>query len=400
MDVGQVMEQLNLPDGAWQNDWPASEATFPKDILFLKKEFLAEACAALQMKEDILAAFMETSAMFNYNPALRRFFWHCRHVLLDREKYGYPQFMALPTPAGDREMFYAFVFLSVLPAVRTFHQQHGIPEDIAIDSLSDLELWVRTYHEWYGRWGFGERNWLFHHFRGNIYKLGRLQFLIDCFEDDLHLLRGRNDPSVMLLAPDATPYRRDGQFDGTSGVWEDQPKRTRYQETNEAYTGTHITPDGRITNDPVHLKKSDWQEVLKKGDPALSFHIPAVGPMDTEACRQSFTRAMDFFPKHFPDKPFKAFFSHSWLYDHQLRFYLPPDSNIIRFQRECYLYPLQGTNDKQLFERVFNDRFTTIHQAPQNTSLQKAVVAHVKNGGHWRTSGALLLPETIRDSRR
>jgi hypothetical protein len=395
LDAGWVAERLGLPDGPWTGDWQASEASWPESNRFLQKDSLKEACFQLGMAPEVSSLIQEHSTWFEQNPARQRFFCHCRHVLVETERYDFPHFLALPEPKDDHGMFFVFVFLAALPALREIHRRHAIPADIARDTLSDLELWIRTYRQWYGCWGFDERRWLFHHFRGKLYKLGRLQFLLDRLEDDLHLLRSQETSDLMMLAPREATYRPDGQFDGTNGVWAKSPQKADYREADETYKGIFIAPQGHITGKTVELRKSRWKEVLKKEDPALSFHIPATGPMDPGECWESFAQAAKFFPRHFPGQPFKAFFSHSWLYDPQLARYLPEQSNIVQFQRTFYLYPLQGANDKQIFERVFGPAFPGVHRAVAQTSLQKAVLEHVRSGGQWRTSGALLLPDRL-----
>jgi hypothetical protein len=61
--------------------------------------------------------------------------------------------------------------------------------------------------------------------------------------------------------------------------------------------------------------------------------------MDHDRCGASFRKAMEFFPRHYPEFQYKAFCCHSWILDTWLQSALPPTANMPRLQREVYLYP-------------------------------------------------------------
>lgn len=71
---------------------------------------------------------------------------------------------------------------------------------------------------------------------------------------------------------------------------------------------------------------------LAKGDPMIEIHIPENTDISPAACLDSFKKAKGFFAKHFPEFNYKCFTCHSWLLDRTLTSFLPPESNIIRFQ--------------------------------------------------------------------
>ena len=108
--------------------------------------------------------------------------------------------------------------------------------------------------------------------------------------------------------------------------------------------------------------------------------------------------AVDFFAYHFPDYAFRAFDCYSWMLDAQLEDHLPPDSNIARFLGGFYLFPVPGANDAQTIERVFGFGIEKLDldAAPQDTSLRRAVVSHMRNGGHWRGGGGVMFPQDLR----
>ncbi|MDX6486694.1 MAG: hypothetical protein QOF43_1847 [Gaiellaceae bacterium] len=117
--------------------------------------------------------------------------------------------------------------------------------------------------------------------------------------------------------------------------------------------------------------------------PALSVHIPASGPLDSAACDDSFAQARAFFPRHFPNEPVAGAFCTSWLLDPQLAEYLDADSNIIRFQRRFELGPATSDARDDVMRFVFSTLSTPLDELPQETTLQRAVVAHLRSGRDW-----------------
>jgi hypothetical protein len=88
-----------------------------------------------------------------------------------------PVWPVLPAERGLlSRVLYLYVFLAATPIIRRWHEHLGIAEDISWATLADLGLWVRNYRIVHGQTGFDEYGWLTYHFRGGIYRLGRLQF--------------------------------------------------------------------------------------------------------------------------------------------------------------------------------------------------------------------------------
>jgi hypothetical protein len=134
---------------------------------------------------------------------------------------------------------------------------------------------------------------------------------------------------------------------------------------------------------------------LAPGDPNLDIHIASGSPMDYDQCGESIRWALDFFPRHFPDRPFAGFACWSWILDPQFESLLPASSNLVRFQREVYLYPVGGDSD--VISTVFGYGHTADDQPslPRKTTMQRAFAAHLESGGHFRDGGCFLLKEDV-----
>lgn len=122
----------------------------------------------------------------------------------------------------------------------------------------------------------------------------------------------------------------------------------------------------------------------ERGDWVLSTHIPQVGPLTPSSVDESLVWAEQFFCEHFGDQPAVAFFCCSWLLDPQLAAALPPDSNLARFQRRWQLYGAPDLGDADALFFTFARRGDIdLGQLPQDTTLQRALVARLESGGHW-----------------
>ena len=118
---------------------------------------------------------------------------------------------------------------------------------------------------------------------------------------------------------------------------------------------------------------------LKEGDPFLSVHIPRGGKIDEESCLDSFEKAKIFFPKYL-NYEFKAFGCFTWLFDPDFEKILPPESNILKFQKMFKIFNFK--EDYGGLEYVFvNIKKENIKEAPADTYLRKAVKEHILSGG-------------------
>jgi hypothetical protein len=126
----------------------------------------------------------------------------------------------------------------------------------------------------------------------------------------------------------------------------------------------------------------------------LAVHIAGGEPLKPDECDQSFADALGFFGRHFPERPVRGFECHSWLLDNQLADYLSEGSNIVQFQRRFQLLPhderMEECADNVILEYVFERIHTDtriphelLDGLPQETSLQRAFVSHLRAGKHW-----------------
>jgi hypothetical protein len=126
---------------------------------------------------------------------------------------------------------------------------------------------------------------------------------------------------------------------------------------------------------------------VAEGDPALGVHIPPGSPLTPDACDDSFARALPFFTRHVPGGPWAIATCGSWLLDPQLVGMVGEDSNIVRFQRR--FTPAPGASwpgDQDVLRFVFGNPHADPAALQPATRLERAVVAHLAAGRHFRTT--------------
>jgi hypothetical protein len=322
--VDVVAASLGVPEkSSWLEEWAALE---PAGTFALPSDSEAEArlirlgVAALDRAEMLAARPTPTGS-----PVLWWLLERIHRQLVDGigragRMLRWPELAALGQ-AG--RYLYPWALLSALGPVRDFHRERHIPDNVSWASLADLGRQMARCRAVLGRGGLIGPGWLSLHYRGDLYQLGRLQF-----------------------------------------------QRIR------------LTPDEVRTVFPGATEEL----------PALDVHIPESGPMSPELCDASFARAADFFGRHFRQDDYQHAECTSWLLDTQLAEYLPADSNIIRFQRRFQPVPREGLeppthDDLKVLEFVFHRPsqacLDELDRLPKTTTLQRAIVAHLRAGRHW-----------------
>ena len=94
-------------------------------------------------------------------------------------------------------------FLYMCEELSEKYARKGIPENVLIDTLGDLAIWLDIWSELKGELYLGEIRWLRHHLSMNLFKLGRLQFAFGkatCDVDEKNIKKGDNVIEVHIPA--------------------------------------------------------------------------------------------------------------------------------------------------------------------------------------------------------
>lgn len=139
---------------------------------------------------------------------------------------------------------------------------------------------------------------------------------------------------------------------------------------------------GRLEFEMKSIKREIEKYGVKIGDCVLNVHIPGTKtPINKETVDLSFSLAYGFFEKYFPNFDYKGFTCHSWLMDLTLKELLPESSNIVGFLNRFDIVDAKESDStlKHVFDK--NAAYENVGQYTPKTSLQKAVIEHIKNGG-------------------
>jgi len=403
VDFQEMLSALQLTAAAerLRPEWETSQRSLPETIPFLAPEFIRNACRDVYGSEALAEVAIPTAERIASDGALRALAWHLhwrvyRAPAADWETIcAWPELEAALGPESD--VFYFLVALSGVPIMHGVHRAHRVPEEVIRATLRDVDHWPMRSVPGKGEHAGPGRSqeslaWVSLFLRGELYRLGRLQYQMHPFEEEVRAFRHRELGAVVVLAEDGARFDTDGQADPDGSAlngW--QAALTR---DGDEVVGNPILPVGRAIPREVRLPLAEWGQVVAPGDPALHLHIPDGSPLTPEACEDSLRRALEFFPRHFPEYGFTCFCCHSWLLNTWLETVLPPHSNILRFQQEFYLLPVPTEPDSPLKD-VFGTVPVDLTRAPRETRLQRAVLGVLEAGqkiGH-RAGAGLLLPE-------
>ncbi len=382
----------------WRIAWDVSEKSYkPGCIPFLDVKTINETCYELGYKDDICEGILSALMIIKQHPLLERLSWHY-HCLLYGNIPDIPMVPEWPEigKISDSEsgLVQVVTLLSGIPRLKAFYNDRGIPLSILKDTLIDVEVWMRDYRTRRGEWGLSVFDWIVREMKGQILRLGRLQFE---FKENgffpIVVFRHPTDGVIALSEPDKF-YREDGEHADVDNlspgpdVW-----KSTLTEGQGWVEGYPISPTGHVVRKKIKLNTYFWKKIFSRTDPFLSVHIPAIGPMDMNACGKSYETAFEFFPKYFPEFKFKAFCCWSWLLDPMFEKCLPPESNTVRFLREYYLIPLPKTTDWSVFDRVFLCKPMDPRLIQRKTSMQKAIADEMEKGAKFRDHGFVFFKE-------
>ncbi|HEU5315356.1 MAG TPA: acyltransferase domain-containing protein [Chloroflexota bacterium] len=346
---------------------------------FLSDAFVREASADAALPADVTEALAREAQRIAADGTLLGVALSRRAALYETdppplaEVRDWPELASAAHPETD--LLNALVALSGLPEMRAFYAAHGIPDDVYRETLTDPLRWMEHYRERspHGAWGLSPRYlpWLRRHFKGEIFQLGRLQLEPGRANVGAVFYRHRQERRVVALA---------------EADWE---------EAGGVAVGTVISPLGHALDEARRLPLEEWERALGPRDPVLNIHMPAGSPMDFDACGESLARALAFFPRHLPERPFVAFVCSSWLLDPQLDGPMPASSNIVRFQRQVYLLP-STSSGRSTLERVFGREEIDVATAPRDTTLRRAVLGLIEKGGGPGSGKCAIFPEELR----
>jgi hypothetical protein len=99
---------------------------------------------------------------------------------------------------------------------------------------------------------------------------------------------------------------------------------------------------------------------------------------------------MEFFPRHFPERPFVGFACDSWILNPELTEICSATSNMVLWQRELYLFPVPS-NGRAGLQFIFGREDVDPATAPRDTRLRRALLDQLAAGRPLRAGGMFCL---------
>lgn len=410
MTYDTILKEFSLTEEheCWRHDFALSEPYVEEVQCWMVCDERVRARAAeVSLSAAMTEWLVEQTRSFAGRSAWVRLVAHLYYVGLVRArevpptKEMMPMLPLLTIPGGEvaHDLFYLHVYLSGVPRLQEMHKALGAPKRVTRDTLADFSTRMLAHREETGRWGMDSRMWMQHHFLGNLFTLGRLQFQFHRFPWPFTIYIHRGSGEVAALVQNGEILRADGHFanaDGgavVEGLWKAE-RATSSGEPGQPGEISGYGADGHkgvVVRERVVLDLSEWEEALAPGDAVLAIHIPASGPLQIEACVESLRQVEPFFAECFPAFSFKAATCATWLLDPQFEERLGSDANIVRFSHLFFSLPVQNASDKQLYERVFNNQTEPLDALPADNSMRRAVIAHMLDGKRWRTGSGVIL---------
>lgn len=400
IDAKSVLHGILEPDafGGAPTHWEAAMAAAPAGLPeFLDPATLATRRAAVGLPTERDAALRGVAEAVAHDPALRRFAWYLHWRVFVAPEHGVPWGPpALTRRLADRAgMFYELLALQFPARLAAWHQRQGYPPSVTAETVQQIASFEGNHLRGEGRPGiYGSQfAWLAMYLVNPYVRLGRLEYML-AIHHGVNAWRHMRDGQVLALADEGTRVAETGLcLPGDAPA--DAGWTARLEETPEAVTGFPIDPAGRILRRRVRLNVGAWTPCLKKGMPVLDLHIPAGGGMSWSAVTESLAKALDFFPRHHPDRPFAAVVCRTWFLDPQLTTLLPADANVLRLQRAVYLVPVSPDRNGLWFVFLRDVVHADPAALPRDTALRRALADFLNAGGKWNGGGMFLLREEM-----
>lgn len=271
-----------------------------------------------------------------------------------------------------------FALLDHIPAMTQNLRERGVPEDVIQDTCKMFQNQVQDFIDLHGHPGIsGYVTWLQLFLQCKIIRVGRLNLEMTTYGDSFEIIT--NGEKVAAI-PNSVSFHKSGRVLGSVGCEEAEDSFVGiFSEKEDAFCGL-VTENGLCTSQTMQYNKRTWRRVITKGTPVISVHIPSGGSLSPEICERDLARGKAIIQKCFGN--YRHFYCASWLLDPMLGELLNHRGNLCRFAERFLRFPFKS-DGTSVFGYVFHQPADTAPALlPEETSLAKAIKAHLCRGGH------------------
>lgn len=295
---------------------------------------------------------------------------------------------ALDMPvSGDGEYSLAYEMITGLAMASATEQicsnleRRGVPKSYIREIAGNQQNGIREYmRRNAGRAGYANFGWFQHLVDGNLFRIGSLEYQINCgFPVKSRIY---NDSGRIVALADGITLHRNGMELGckccedTDGSW-----TAVISDTSKYADGYSFAQDGTVSKERVRLCTDTYTKILEHGDNVISIHIPSETDFTPQSVDKSLDEARRFFKKYFPEYEYRAFMCASWLMSPALCDILKPGSNIVSFNKRFMKFTNLSQGEGAIsFVFLQNPKTADISALPENTSLERAIKNYYMSG--------------------
>lgn len=384
----------NLPEGLKQyyETYVTDDTCHLLNRTYMKLLFEKYSISLAKQKEfqDALEEIENDEILFYFSKFLVHDMCQARNRM-DTDDYQYME----PKCMKNKEWYSFLLLLACVEPAMKLLQERGVPTEY-YEHIPYRQM-DRQFAKWInqGDVKVSDFPWDMNFYTCSIFLLDRFLFIPYRYGDRMTFFRNKQSGQVIALSHADIQVRRDGQPEGINGIYDvENCISTTWEEKEDMICAHCVNPTGFIEREPICLKKKEWNQALQVGEVLLALHVPEGPGYTPERMKNSMELALNFYETYFSEMKVMGFWSESWLYDTRLSLLLEESSNIVRTQRQMYLYPMMS-GDAMLRYELFGDADADLEKVEKKTSLQKKAYEYLKHGKRFQTTGMVILKEEV-----
>ena len=280
------------------------------------------------------------------------------------------------------EMLPIFPLVAMIPRMEAAYRAHGFEGEELRYNFRVFEISLRLSSVLLHKPGFalGYYSWSLFYTLCEIFDYGSFNFQLEKYPYNIKLLRNKSTGEYVMFMTQGRMHRS-GRTLGADGFLDEEGSfDCEFTETDDEYIGNPVI-NNVVCAERIAIKKSDYVEVLNKGDEVISLHIPRNVDFSDEAIEASLKGGVEIIRKNFPEWKPKMYTCSSWLLDPGLEALLGSESRIVKFGKRFMCHPGGGKSGRGGFGFVFPG-YKESDDLPEDTSLRRKFKAHYSSGGY------------------
>lgn len=298
----------------------------------------------------------------------------------------------LPEPLGtiEGDMFYTIIAIPLIEAAAQNYRARGFSEEEIKNNFKCLNTVIMI-----GSWELSRPVsrkmyffWNLNYLNCTIFDSGVFNFELSRYPKNSIVLKNKITGEFAIMMVSERMHKSGYILGSLCHTDEDGSFGPDFVETDSSFTG-YLANNGKAVNKLVTLDKSEWEAVLRPGDPTVAIHIPRKTDLTPDVVEESLIEGFKKAKRYYPEHKANFMTCHSWLLSIELYDYLNEDSKILKFGELFERYPLKSQG-RDCLKFLFPKECASLSELEERTSLQAKVKANFLNGGFMYSAGGIL----------